>query len=342
MSSRRPTSRQTRGRAGGRVLAVSGPPPAVPVLTAPATGTNVFNTIAVTVSATSTDLDLDRIDWVLDSVTVVATDATSPYSQSWTPTGITPGDHTLLARAIRAGQQTDSATITLHVGEVFSNLVTSVPVLRLWQTDFEVTDAGGGLCSSWGDVLSANAAVQATGSAQAAIGVGLNGHPKLTFTTAGSKNLKDPVFDFPAPGTTPIFIWTVASLDTWVVSKAIYGGNSVSAPQLATNTSTPNMVAYDGTVSSLNNGFTLGTPAVIENYYSNTIADYLKIGSVNVTGTNLGNLNPSAGWYINGVTGAAFADCTYYAHMITQGLPTPGELAALRAAAVAMYPGVSA
>jgi hypothetical protein len=147
MSSRRPISRQTRGRApfiqgtaGG-----GGSPPAVPTLTAPANNDNVFNSVAVTVSATSPDGDLDRIDWVLDpggSEVIIATDAVAPYSQSWTPTGITLGAHTLVARAVRGGQSTDSASITITVGEVLHLLAEAngaTGVLRAWQSDFGVT-----------------------------------------------------------------------------------------------------------------------------------------------------------------------------------------------------------
>lgn len=129
------------------------PPPAAPTLTAPAASANVFNTVAVTVSATSSDGDLDRIDWVLDpggGEVIVATDASAPYSQSWTPTGITLGAHTLVARSVRGGLHTDSASITINVGEVIWVQVASFTCLRGWQSDFGITTGGTPLASGIG------------------------------------------------------------------------------------------------------------------------------------------------------------------------------------------------
>lgn len=120
--SRRPSARFNRGRISGKTGPAGtppGPPPAVPVLTAPSGGATVTNGTPVTVSATSTDGDLTAMQWVLDpgtgGETVVATDLVAPYSTSWTPTGVSAGSHTLVARAVRGPQSTDSTSISITV-----------------------------------------------------------------------------------------------------------------------------------------------------------------------------------------------------------------------------------
>lgn len=105
-----------------RVVTVAGATvvaPTAPTLTAPATGTDVYDGVGVTVTATVTAGQVpDRIDFVLDpgvSEVVVATDSSSPYSQTWTPSGVTPGAHTLVARFVYGSGSVDSASINLTV-----------------------------------------------------------------------------------------------------------------------------------------------------------------------------------------------------------------------------------
>lgn len=122
--------------------------PAVPTLTAPSTGANVYNGFGVTLSATSTDGDLTRIDWVLDpggSEVIVATDSVAPYSQTWTPTGIAQGTHTLVARAVRGAFSTNSASITItHKGSYLSDAA----VTHVWIGEALWT-GGGGTLTTW-------------------------------------------------------------------------------------------------------------------------------------------------------------------------------------------------
>lgn len=132
----------------------AGSPPAVPTLTAPVANgaANLFNGVAVTVAATTSDSP-DRIDWVLDpsgAATIVATDSAAPFSQSWTPTGVSDGSHTLIARAVNAFGSTDSAPLTIVVGEVLHTLVTSVTCQRAWQSDFGIATGGTPLASGTG------------------------------------------------------------------------------------------------------------------------------------------------------------------------------------------------
>ncbi len=341
-----PTAALTNHPASGGVL----PPPAVPTLTAPAANANVFNGIAVTVSATSTDLDLDRMDWVLDpggSEVIVATDAAAPYSQSWTPTGVADGAHTLVARAVRGVLSTDSASITINVGEVLHTLVTSVTCLRAWQSDFGVTDAGGGFCSSWTDQKNGVNALQATGANQPAIVANSVG-TRTSIRGDGSNDLlRDATLDLPAPSAgTPTFIWAVVTQRTWVASKSIFSSGTTGFNTCITTPgagSTPQLVIFNaGSVPPSNAGAAVGVPTRIEAYFSNQTSDYLKAGTVTTTGTATGLSNPPAGFNMCAVSnGTGAANCDIYAVLVFSGLPSGAELAALSAAAAAMYPGVA-
>lgn len=124
-------------------------PPAAPTLTAPADNTEIYQGQVVTVAATTTDGDLDQLEWVIDpgtgGETVVASDASSPYSSSWVvPGSLATGAHTMVARAWRGGLYTDSAPIDLfHWSPA---LLTS---LKLWlRADTGVTHVAGAV-SAW-------------------------------------------------------------------------------------------------------------------------------------------------------------------------------------------------
>lgn len=323
------------------------PPPAVPTLTAPAANANVFNSIAVTVSATSTDGDLDRIDWVLDpggGEVVIATDSAAPYSQSWTPTGVTDGAHTLVARAVRGAQHTDSASITVNVGEVLHSLVTSVTCLRAWQSDFGVHDAGGGVCDSWVDAKSGVSAAQATGANQPAIVANAYGsHTALRFDGTNDL-LNDTTLDIPPPGTTPTFVWGVVNRKTWVASHGPWSAaQTTDLVALFDHTATPSVVSYNGVLKDAL-GLAVGTLTRTEQFFNNAGSDYVKLGTVTTTATtNFGNNNPAAGWLLGSIsTTFGWSDCDILACLVFNGKPSAAELSALSAAAAAMYPGIAA
>lgn len=404
--------------------------PATPTLTAPANNANVFNTLAVTVSATTTDTNLDQMDWLLDGV-VVATVAgvgtpAGTYSTTWTPSA-TDGAHSLVARATRSAATASSSAITVNVGEILHTLVTSVTCLRAWQSDFgaalggtplasgtappvvtltgspasaialrvEITllgtlgiaqfrysaDGGGtyiqsnvataasvvltgaatgitlafpagayvtdnvyvGTCSGWTDQKSLAAATQATAANQPALGIGLLNRPKLTGDGVNDI-LREATLDLPAAGTTNTFVWGIIKQITWTASRGVWSsGTTLATNELGAGSTTPALISYCGTVSADNTAATLGTLLRSEQFFSNTTADYLKLGATTVTGVNTGNLNPAAGWNLFSATNGA-ANCgnfEVYACLIFAGKPSAGELAALSAAAAAMYPGVA-
>lgn len=181
--------------------------PDAPTLTAPADESDVYDGVAVTVSATVTAGQVpDRIDFVLDpgpGEVVVATDSSSPYSQSWTPTGVTPGAHTLVARFVYGSGSVDSAAIDIvlfNPGVLTGN--------ALWLEGDDVTEAAG-VVSSWNDQ---------SGNARHFTSVG-GGEP--TYEATGGPN-SAPSISFPASkdlrrGSNPFGALTAA--DFFIVHK---------------------------------------------------------------------------------------------------------------------------
>lgn len=92
-----------------------------PTTTSPSPDATLINGETITVSATTTDTP-DRIDWVVDRTgpgtggTIIATDASSPYSQSYL-VALSVGAHTLVARSVKGALNTDSAELAFTIAD---------------------------------------------------------------------------------------------------------------------------------------------------------------------------------------------------------------------------------
>lgn len=135
--------------------------PAKPTLTAPADASSIAIGLGTTVSATTTDT-IDRIDWVLDRSgpgtggTIIATDSTASYSQTWTVASAL-GSHTLVARAVRGGEVTDSDPINITISDDPALVFGAAAALWLTarQEVFEATSdpaEDGDTVAIWGNV----------------------------------------------------------------------------------------------------------------------------------------------------------------------------------------------
>lgn len=83
-------------------------------ITAPANGATVFGTVSVTASATD-NVGVTSVDFYLDGV-LQASDATSPYSWSWSTASAANGTHTLRSEAHDAAGNTGvSSNVTVTV-----------------------------------------------------------------------------------------------------------------------------------------------------------------------------------------------------------------------------------
>lgn len=83
-------------------------------LTSPSNGAMVSGTVALSASATD-DQQVDRVDFLKDSV-VLGSDNSAPYGVNWNAGGDTPGEHSLMVRAVdRAGNLGVSSPVVVTV-----------------------------------------------------------------------------------------------------------------------------------------------------------------------------------------------------------------------------------
>jgi hypothetical protein len=89
-------------------------PPSVSV-TAPAAGATVSGTVTLTATAAD-NVGVFGVQFLVDAAPVGTEDTTSPYSSSWSTTGLPNGTHQVTARARdAAGNSTTSAVVSLTV-----------------------------------------------------------------------------------------------------------------------------------------------------------------------------------------------------------------------------------
>jgi subtilisin family serine protease/spore germination cell wall hydrolase CwlJ-like protein len=95
------------------VTVLDGVPPAVS-LTAPAAGASVSGSVTISASA-SDNAGVTRVEFFSDG-NLVAADTTAPFSIIWDSTAVTPGTHSLTAKAYdAAGNTTTSAAVSVTV-----------------------------------------------------------------------------------------------------------------------------------------------------------------------------------------------------------------------------------
>ena len=172
---------------------------------------------------------------------------------------------------------------------------------------------------------------QATAAAQPVVTLGLNGKPGLQFVEGRSTFLNSSCA-LPAPGTTP---WMICAVFTMVANS--------SFGRIFTDGNFMGLIANNGTTSVLQYGpnglqasaaITLGTPVAVDTQFSNSAADFLKVGaSAPVTCGPAGSA-ASAGRMIGG--NLAFATVDLYALIY---VPVSGYTAAWRAAVANYYGG---
>lgn len=168
--------------------------------------------------------------------------------------------------------------------------------LKMWHRADDLTP---GAVSSWldrttnhNDFSQGTAANKPTASASG----GPNSTAEVTFD--GSNDfLTNATLDFPAPGTQPYYLWLILKQITWTIGARICQVQDfgVVAALLDMDVATPQLAMNNGGGSSLNsNGAPVGTYKRLECQFSNSTSDYFNIGSINTTGTNVGNSNPTA------------------------------------------------
>jgi hypothetical protein len=151
----------------------------------------------VAVSATTTDVDLDEMKWIANpggSETEVASDATDPYSTTFV-NALALGAHTLVARAVRGAQSTDSAPIDLTSVNLTRQLKTFMTSGTWTEPAVYWSPAGVRLqrrSRSWAGGAGGTLAVGAGGGggfSEEAAGVGGGGNVAVTVATAAAANV---------------------------------------------------------------------------------------------------------------------------------------------------------
>lgn len=218
----------------------------------------------------------------------------------------------------------------------FASFFTPGSVLLSVQSDLGVTIGTG--VSAWADQSgNNNHLVQATPSAQPTLTAGLNGFPGVLFD--GASSLLVSPLALPPSGTTPTFVWSVWRQITSNPGISIYCGTANPSHTLIA-TAAIQIIEYSGNSQNLET-MTLNSWFRTEAYYSNSVADYLKVGSATSNTGSAGNLSGAS--YQLGNAGpivSRYGNMEVLAWVVINSLPSAGILSNLSAAAVAKY-GVS-
>jgi hypothetical protein len=161
-------------------------------------------------------------------------------------------------------------------------------------------NVGTGGVSPWTDQSSAgNSATQTT-----------NNNFKPQLSTTGGPNSRgivtydgsDDFHEFagwnpPAPGTTNIWFFMVVKPVSWSSGANLYSGSSTSILRARMGTTTGTLAASNTTAGQQLTNFTVGSYYRVENLFSNSTNDYIKVGATATTipGTNTGNTDAGAG-----------------------------------------------
>ena len=216
-------------------------------------------------------------------------------------------------------------------------IIKSVPVLQWIRADRGITIGTG--VSAWADQSGNNNNFsQATGSFQPAYNAADATLSNLATVTGDGVNdlLNDTMSLNPAQ---EIFMSGIVKVITWATSKAVWGSNGVpEGMELAAYTgfSNPQLGQYNGVIANPTGGLPLSTWGRAEQVQSTT-ASYTKLNSFLVNSTLNTGSNVVTGTQLFGTTGAAWMNAGIAERVVTRGVPTPAEKAALDAYYVARY-----
>ncbi len=176
---------------------------------------------------------------------------------------------------------------------------------------------------------------QPTGANQPTWGAatGPNSQPAVLFD--GVDDNVNVALNLPAPGTTPTFFWGIVRQVTW--TNGDFWWDDLGGIALVQSGVTPAILQSNGAgVNST--AFVVNTYRRLEVSFTNTIADYIKVGSISTTGASAGNLDPTGPFVLgaNGI-GTANSNIQVCELWIFNAVPTAAQLLQLDAYAANRY-----
>lgn len=216
-------------------------------------------------------------------------------------------------------------------------------LVQYCDTDVGVTTVGAG-ASAWLDrVNTANSYAQGDSNRHPAYSAtgGPNNAPYIQFVSSGTADLMASTLTLTAPGTNGVYLRMVMRTDTWTLNGTIWTGSSaVNTVMLQHFSVTPRIRQFNGNPGNENSNLAVGSWGVVEAWFSNSVADFITIKGVNVTGTNSGNT--SATGRLLGAVNAAGANPSNYsvvrlAAYQAASPPSAGQRTALNAIDAARY-----
>ncbi len=192
-----------------------------------------------------------------------------------------------------------AARRSLGQGVNFAGIIGGgVRILQASQSDIGVTDAGSALCSQWNDYVGGLHWTAAGGARPLIVQNGCGTRPCLRFD--GVAQTMASTLTLPAPGTTPTWFWIIFKQISWTNTEIILGdGAATTNMRLMQATSEPNVRISSNAANGALVSAATGSWMRAYGYYSDSTADYLKVGSASVvTGVNTGG---------NGTTGRTLA-----------------------------------
>jgi len=161
---------------------------------------------------------------------------------------------------------------------------------------------------------------------------GPNGNPSVLFDGVDD-NLTNTVLDLPAPAATRVFFWSVLRQVTWTNGRSLFQSTEIFVFQ---DGLTPAVTQYNTASANNNAGLSLNSYGRLEAYFSDSVADYLKLKATTVTGSSAGSLAGAAGFAIPtfGAGGGHVEVCELW---IFNVLPSPAQLAQLDIYAATRY-----
>ncbi len=324
--------------------------PEAPSLDAPLDEASVTIGDLLTFEATGTvdgfDANTTKVEFYVNGVlrATANSDTAGVWTADWDTTGATPAvNQSVVARRYWEGLAGETGTID-STASVDIDLVSGFPdllatlgstrLLRWVEADLGITLNAGNV-SDWADQsTNGRHLTQGTAANQplyVASG-GLNNEPYVDCDNVN--DFLEHIFAISSPSAgDPTTIYALVRCPTWTSNDDIISGTGGAANLVIRNlTTAPNLGQANSTATNANNGLTLNTWGIVTAQYTNSVADFVRIGSggTPVTGGNAGSQG-SPGQRVGANRTGTAANVEVHAVAWVRGLITGPEDAAITA-----------